>query len=181
MKDLSDNVFLDSDTGELFYRDGETVPESSIAELGRNLPSMLVWLEEPGVRAGDEFVFRWGKVHGRHDVEHGEGEPFTASFPDVLVRLLGDPVRHRKGWWQASFVRVGFDRTEPFLKAGPFGGTTPNPLRSIDREVTLVEVDGKSDREADREDALLRRSKRIDEARRDRRPGRFERQQRRAA
>jgi hypothetical protein len=129
-----DEIWLDEEGEEIF--------ELSIAELARSLPQMLTWDTEPESRSGDIFVFRWGKIHGRYDapdLEDGDpmkGRPYQATFPDVFVRLTANPIRHKKGHWQAPFVRVGFDQTH-FMKRG--GGSVPTALSPvvIDREVPL--------------------------------------------
>ena len=162
--------------------DGESILEMSINELADYLPQMLTWETEPESRSGDIFVFRWGKMHGRYDAEDlatddpRRGKVYRAEFPDVYVRLTSHPIRHKKGHWQASFVRVGFDTTQ-YMKRG--GGSIPNPLADsvIDKEVPL-EQDG---RDANPRDERVREVKRRSQASQDRRPGRRERNLRRAA
>lgn len=162
--------------------DGETIREMSITELANHLPQMLTWETEPESRSGDIFVFRWGKMHGRYDADDlspddpRRGQVYRASFPDVYVRLTSNPIRHKKGHWQASFVRVGFDTTQ-YMKRG--GGSIPNPLAEsvIDHEVPLEQ----DQRDANPLDELLRQAKRRTEASQDRRLGRRERNLRRAA
>lgn len=162
--------------------DGEEIREMSIAELYRYLPQMLTWEDEPQVRSGDIYVFRWGKIHGRYDAPNLEDDDprknraYQANYPEVFIRLTANPVRHKKGHWQAPFVRVGFDTTE-YMKRG--GGSVPTPLAEvvIDREVPLEQ----HDRESNELDEEMRAAKRRKEAASERRPGRRERQLRRAA
>jgi hypothetical protein len=170
-----DEVWLDEDGEEIF--------ELSIAELARSLPQMLTWDTEPESRSGDIFVFRWGKIHGRYDapdLEDGDpmkGRPYQATFPEVFIRITANPIRHKKGHWQAPFVRVGFDQTQ-WMKRG--GGSIPNPTSQsvIDHEVPLEDA---SLSEAAEADDLYRARKRQQEAQDQRRPGRSERRLKRAA
>lgn len=162
--------------------DGETILELSIAGVAKHLPQMLTWEDEPESRSGDIFVFRWGKIHGRYDHDAmpdddpRKGQTYRTTFPDVYIRLTANPIRHRKGHWQAPFVRCGFDTTQ-YMKHGI--GSTPNPLAEnvIDKDVPLEQ----HERESNEADDLLRMSKRRTEASKERRPGRRERQLRRAA
>jgi hypothetical protein len=162
--------------------DGEAIREMSIAELAVSLPQMLTWETEPEVRSGDIFVFKWGKIHGRYDADDlAEDDPlrgkvYRAEFPDVYIRLTSNPIRHKKGHWQAPFVRVGFETTQ-YMKRG--GGSIPNPLAEsvIDNEVPLEQ----DEREPNPLDGMLREAKRRQESGEQRRPGRRERQMRRAA
>jgi hypothetical protein len=164
--------------------DGEEIFEMSIAELDRYLPQMLTWDVEPEVRSGDIFVFRWGKIHGKYDAEDladsdpRKGRPYQATFPDVFIRLTSNPIRHKKGHWQAPFVRVGFDQTQ-FMKRG--AGSIPTALSPvvIDREVCLEDAAPIGD--PVETDQLFRAEKRRAEASQERRPGRRERKFGRAA
>jgi hypothetical protein len=104
----------------------------SIAELGRLLPDHLTWTEEPEARAGDRFVFRWAVVN-----EIWEGRPFPSTFPDVYVELTAHP-KKRGDLWSAPIMRAGFTRPV-YMKRG--GGTTSNPLDSIDPDYPLEQVE----------------------------------------
>jgi hypothetical protein len=160
--------------------DGETITELSISQLAHYLPQMLTWESEPEVRNGDIFVFRWGKIHGRYDAvpdgDERKGRPYQSTFPDVYIRLTANPIRHKRGHWQAPFTRVGFDTTE-YLKRG--GGTIANPMASsvIDREVPAETAEI----EPSEADELMRMAKRRTIASQNSRPGRRERQLKRAA
>jgi len=135
--------------------DGEEITELSINDLLKALPEMLTWPTEPDARASDLIVFRFSRTQGINE----NGHPFKTTYPDIYLRITANPIRHRKGHWQAPFVACGFDRTEPFMRR--YGGTTPNRLHSIDRDVPLVAIEGRTDKEADLEDVTMRHPKRL--------------------
>lgn len=109
------------------------VPEMTIAEVAKNLPGSRVftWLEEPETRAGDIFVFRWGRVRNV--------DGHTVEFPDVYIEFTAHPQRHTSAkYWYAPFVLHGTEKTEYMaFKAG----TTTNPEESLDKDAPLVKVE----------------------------------------
>lgn len=152
--------------------DGEEIVELSIAELGRLLPEVLTWTDEPSARAGDMFVFRFGRTHWTDDA----GRTHRVEFPDVWIRLSANPVRKKGQWhWWAPFVRYGFGSTV-YMASG--AGHTSSPRHSLDDgteelgAIPLEPVREKSRAQRDRESAI-RKAK-------SRRPGKRERQQRAA-
>lgn len=126
----------------------------SIAELGRLLPDHLTWTEEPEARAGDRFVFRWAVVN-----EIWEGRPFRSTFPDVYVELTAHP-KKRGDLWFAPIMRAGFTRPV-YMKRG--GGTTSNPLDSIDPDYPLEQVEKSVQQDEDEEQ--IRQARRRDQIR----------------
>jgi hypothetical protein len=129
------------EVGEWAIEDpGDEIPLMPWAEVLDLLPERLTWDKEPGTRAGDLFVFEWGRTHFIDD----NGVKREAPFPALYLRVTTNPIRHTKGHWQASFQPVGFDRTE-FMRRG--AGTTPNPLESIDPHAPLETVSKDADQE----------------------------------
>ncbi|MBN8867501.1 MAG: hypothetical protein J0H98_08100 [Solirubrobacterales bacterium] len=126
----------------------------SIGTLGKLLPDMLTWTEEPGARAGDLFIFKHGVVS-----EIWEGRAFRSTYPDVYIRLLAHP-ELRDGVWRAPFARAGF-RRPVYLRHG--GGTTADPTESLDPECQVEEREksgGQDSSEIERRGALRQAAQR---------------------
>lgn len=141
--------------------DGEPIDEFPIRELPEHLPNMLTWLDEPGARKGDRYVFRFARVQGTildPEFPDHHGRVYAGTYPDIYIELTAHPIRHKKGHWQAPFVLHGFDRT---VYLAPGAGVTSNPRAAIDSEVPAesVTVTPDHDNQAD----AFRRPKRENE------------------
>lgn len=146
-----------------------------VPELIKAAGEMLTWPTEPAARSGDEYVFGWIHHQWRTGAEEeAKGVPrqvFRTTVPGFGIRLTAHPVRHRKGHWQAPFCWFGLDHPA-FL--GPVTGETSNRAMSPDPEVEKARLRSV---ESDGELAEQRRR----EQPRATRPGRWERENARAA